>query len=266
MAQKLSILNRINRPSRYLGGELGSISKDPALVDVSMALAFPDVYEVGMSHLGFAILYHVLNSEEQIAAERVYAPWPDMEEQLRRNNLPLASLETDRPLGDFDIVGFTLQYELSYSNLLNMLDLAGIPRRRSERNAGHPLIVVGGPCAFNPEPLADFIDCAVIGDAEEAVVELCNLVRDGKKASLPRAELLVELGRIAVQQMRAPPRDVAADPLRLAAARGHAAIERDRRLGGDERHPALLEPHVGFVQPSSFVLQLADGNVDSGLS
>jgi radical SAM family uncharacterized protein/radical SAM-linked protein len=196
MAQKLSILNRINRPSRYLGGELGSISKDPTRVEVSMALAFPDVYEVGMSHLGFAILYHVLNGEEHIAAERVYAPWPDMEEQLRQNGLPLASLESDRPLGDFDIVGFTLQYELSYSNLLNMLDLAGIPRRHSERNESHPLIVVGGPCAFNPEPLADFIDCAVIGDAEEAVVELCNLVRDGKKASLSRAELLVQLRKI----------------------------------------------------------------------
>jgi len=197
MAQKLSILNRINRPSRYLGGELGSISKDPTRIEVSMALAFPDVYEVGMSHLGFAILYHVLNGENHIAAERVYAPWPDMEEQLRQNDLPLASLESDRPLGDFDVVGFTLQYELSYSNLLNMLDLASIPRRRSERNESHPLIVVGGPCAFNPEPLTDFIDCAVIGDAEEAVLELCNLVRDAKKSSLPRAELLVELGKIA---------------------------------------------------------------------
>jgi radical SAM family uncharacterized protein/radical SAM-linked protein len=197
MAQKLSILNRINRPSRYLGGELGSIVKDPAKVSISMALAFPDVYEVGMSHLGFAILYHILNGEEHIAAERVYAPWPDMEEQLRSSGAPLTTLETDRPLSEFDIVGFTLQYELSYTNLLNMLDLAGIPRRRCERNESHPLIVVGGPCAFNPEPLADFIDCAVIGDAEEAVVELCDLVNTGKKSALPRTELLKKLAAIS---------------------------------------------------------------------
>jgi radical SAM family uncharacterized protein/radical SAM-linked protein len=190
------ILSRISRPSRYLGGELGSIKKNPAGVDVSVALAFPDVYEVGMSHLGLAILYHVLNGLDWVAAERVYAPWPDFEEHLRATRTELASLETERPLRRFDVVGFTLQYELSYTNLLNMLDLAGIPRRREQRGENDPLVVVGGPCAFNPEALADFIDCAVIGDGEEAVVELCTAVRKAKKEGGNRAALLDRLSTI----------------------------------------------------------------------
>ncbi len=189
-------LPKVNRPSRYLGGERGSIRKDPARTEVAFALAFPDVYEVGMSHLGFAILYHIVNALDWAAAERVFAPWPDMEAQLRGAGRPLASLESDRPLGDFDIVGFTLQYELSYSNVLNMLDLAGIPRRREERGDNHPLIVVGGPCAGNPEPLADFIDVAVIGDGEEAVVELLAAVRAAKQAGENRAVLLERLAKI----------------------------------------------------------------------
>ncbi|WP_035058104.1 TIGR03960 family B12-binding radical SAM protein [Desulfuromonas sp. TF] len=190
------VLPRVSRPSRYLGGELGSLRKDPAQVDINFALAFPDVYEVGMSHLGFAILYHVLNGLEGVAAERVYAPWPDMEEHLRSSGAPLVSLESERPLGEFDIIGFTLQYELSYSNILNMLDMAGVPRRRRERDESAPLVVVGGPCAFNPEPLADFIDCAVIGDGEEAVVELCEAVRAGRAAGESRERLLERLAAI----------------------------------------------------------------------
>ena len=189
-------LPQISRPSRYLGGELGSVRKDPARTEVAFALAFPDVYEVGMSHLGFAVLYHVLNGLEWAAAERAYAPWPDLEEQLRGSSMPLASLESERPLGEFDVVGFTLQYELSYTNILNMLDLAGIPRRCEARGEDHPLVVVGGPCAFNPEPLADFIDCAVIGDGEEAVVELCEAVRESKRRGENRARLLERLSRI----------------------------------------------------------------------
>ncbi len=191
-----NILPRIARPSRYLGGEAGSIKKDPAQVEISLALAFPDVYEVGMSHLGFAILYDILNQRSWLAAERVYAPWPDMEEELRCADEPLRTLESERPLRAFDIVGFTLQYELSYSNILAMLDLGGIPRRRVERGGDDPLVVVGGPCAYNPEPLADFIDCAVIGDGEEAVVELCEAVRAAKAAGEDRARLLERLRRI----------------------------------------------------------------------
>ncbi len=158
-----------------------------------MALAFPDVYEVGMSHIGFPILYHILNSLEWAAAERVYAPWDDMAQLLRKNQQPLCSLESNRPLGDFDIIGFTLQYELSYTNLLGMLQLAGLPLRREEREANAPLIVVGGPCAFNPEPLADFFDVALIGDGEEAIVELAEAVRRSKQDSWSRQRLLEEL-------------------------------------------------------------------------
>jgi len=193
---KDKILNRIQKPSRYLGAELGSRPKDPAKVDISLALAFPDVYEVGMSHIGFAILYDLLNGLDWVAAERVYAPWPDLEQELRGAEEPLRVLESQRPLADFDIIGFTLQYELSYTNLLNMLDLAGIPRRRENRDGHHPLIMVGGPCAFNPEPLADFYDIAVIGDGEEAVVEVAETVRRGARGNWSREDLLRRLAGI----------------------------------------------------------------------
>ncbi|MDH3997308.1 MAG: TIGR03960 family B12-binding radical SAM protein [Desulfuromonadales bacterium] len=189
-------LYQLNRPARYLGGELGSVVKDPATVDISFALAFPDVYEVGMSHLGSAILYQVLNDQPWIAAERCYTPWPDREQQLRQEQRPLTTLENDRSLQQFDIVGFSLQYELCYSNVLTMLDLANIPLRATERDAQQPLIIVGGPCAFNPEPLADFIDCALIGDGEEAVVELCEAVRESKRAGENRPALLKRLAQI----------------------------------------------------------------------
>ncbi len=189
-------LTEVSRPSRYLGGELGSRSKSPEQVDLRMALAFPDVYEVGMSHIGFPILYRILNDLEGISAERAYAPWPDMAALLERDGAPLASLESGLPLADFDIIGFTLQYELSYTNVLWMLQLAGLPLRREQRSAEAPLIVVGGPCAFNPEPLADFFDCALIGDGEEALVELVETVRNARKEGLDRSEFLNRLAEI----------------------------------------------------------------------
>ncbi|MEA3362263.1 MAG: TIGR03960 family B12-binding radical SAM protein [Thermodesulfobacteriota bacterium] len=186
-------LIQVSRPSRYLGGELGSICKVDAGIEVRMVLAFPDVYEVGMSHIGFPILYNILNSLDWIAAERVYSPWADMEQWLRDHQQPLCSLESSLPLSQFDILGFTLQYELSYTNLLAMLDLGGIPRRREQRDEKAPLIVVGGPCAFNPEPLADFFDVALIGDGEEAVIELAELVRLSKQEDWNRKQLLQKL-------------------------------------------------------------------------
>jgi len=189
-------LLHVNRPARYLGGEAGTITKDHATVDIRFALAFPDTYEIGMSHIGSAILYHVLNQPEWIAAERAYCPWPDMEEMMRADNTPLASLESNTPLANFDIVGFSLQYELCYTNVLNMLNLSGIPQLRSQRDDSHPLIIVGGPCAFNPEPLADFIDCALIGDGEEAVLELSEAVRDSRKANETREQLYDRLRQI----------------------------------------------------------------------
>ena len=186
-------LIQVSRPSRYLGGELGSIRKDDSGIEVRMALAFPDVYEVGMSHIGFPILYNILNSLDWVAAERVYTPWADMEQWLCDHQQPLCSLESTLPLSDFDIIGFTLQYELSYTNLLTMLNLGGISPRREQRDEDAPLIVVGGPCAFNPEPLADFFDVALIGDGEEAVVELVELVRQGQQKNWSREQLLQQL-------------------------------------------------------------------------
>ena len=189
-------LTEVSRPSRYLGGELGSRSKSSEQVDLRMVLAFPDVYEVGMSFLGFPILYRILNDLDGVAAERVYAPWPDMAELLERDNAPLCSLESGLPLAEFDIIGFTLQYELSYTNVLSMLKLAGLPLRSADRKDNAPLVVVGGPCAFNPEPLADFFDCALIGDGEEALVELVEAVRSANKEGLSRSELLNRLASI----------------------------------------------------------------------
>ncbi len=186
-------LTRVTRPSRYLGGELGSVCKADVGIEVRMALAFPDVYEVGMSHIGFPILYHILNNLDWAAAERVYAPWADMAQWLEENDQPLCSLESNRPLADFDIIGFTLQYELSYTNLLGMLQLSGLPLRREQRSEGAPLIVVGGPCAYNPEPLADFFDVALIGDGEEAIVELAEAVRRSKQDGWNRQQLLEHL-------------------------------------------------------------------------
>ncbi|ABA89823.1 radical SAM domain iron-sulfur cluster-binding oxidoreductase, DUF2344-containing [Syntrophotalea carbinolica DSM 2380] len=189
-------LHQVSRPARYLGDELGSVRKDWQSIDVTLALAFPDVYEVGMSHIGLPLLYHAVNDLDWALAERVYAPWPDLEADLRKGGLPLTSLESRRALADFQILGFTLQYELSYSNVLNMLEMGGIPLRRDQRGEGDPLIVAGGPGALNPEPLADFIDCAVVGDGEEAIVELCQAVRASRLAGEERAALLRRLAAI----------------------------------------------------------------------
>ncbi|MBV5338321.1 MAG: TIGR03960 family B12-binding radical SAM protein [Deltaproteobacteria bacterium] len=184
----------VEKPARYMGGEMGSIRKDVA--DLRFALAFPDVYEVGMSHLGLKILYHILNGVEGIAAERVFAPWPDMEEQMRAAGVPLATLETSTPLADCDIIGFTLQYELSYSNILHMLRLSGIPLLASDRESSFPLIIAGGPCAYNPEPLALFFDAVLLGDGEEAVLEVALVVREAKVLGESKAQLLERLSEI----------------------------------------------------------------------
>ena len=189
-------LYQLNRPARYTGGERGSVCKDWAKVDVTFAMAFPDVYEVGMSHIGSGILYQVLNDKDWIAAERCYAPWPDREKQLRSANLQISSLESARPLSAFDIIGFSLQYELCYTNVLTMIDLSGVPLKSQERSDISPLVVAGGPCAFNPEPLADFIDCVVIGDGEQAVLDLCEAYRASKAAGDSRDRLLRKLSEI----------------------------------------------------------------------
>ncbi|MBP2649629.1 MAG: hypothetical protein H6Q74_454 [Firmicutes bacterium] len=177
-----SWLDNVTKPSRYTGNEWNMIKKDPATVSVSVALAFPDVYEVGMSNLGLKILYNILNRINDVVAERVYAPWVDMEAVMRQNDVPLYTLENMRPLTEFDVVGFTLQHEMSYTNIINMLDLAKIPLLASARDEHHALVIAGGPCAFNAEPLADFVDFFVLGDGEETIGEIANAVRTWKKS------------------------------------------------------------------------------------
>ncbi|HWP46888.1 MAG TPA: TIGR03960 family B12-binding radical SAM protein [Candidatus Limnocylindrales bacterium] len=190
------ILPLVSKPSQYLGGELNAIHKNWEETDLKVALCFPDTYEIGMSHIGLKILYHILNKQPGILAERVYAPWVDMEAEMRARGLPLFSLESHKPLNQFDIVGFTLQYELSYSNILNLLELGGVPLLASQRGANHPLVIGGGPCAFNPEPIADFFDAFVIGDAEEVILKLADTYRDWKKSRADKESLLLALSQI----------------------------------------------------------------------
>lgn len=180
----------VEKPARYMGGEMGSVLKTAA--DLRIALAFPDVYEVGMSHLGLRILYQVLNAQDGIAAERVYAPWPDMAAQMAAKQIPLATLENGTPLSVTDIIGFTLQYELSSTNILSMLRQSGIPLLASERDCRWPLVIGGGPGAYNPEPLASFFDAFLLGDGEEAVIEIANLVRDWKASGASDKQILLE--------------------------------------------------------------------------
>lgn len=181
----IDILSSVQKPARYTGGEFGSIIKPQAEVEATIALAFPDVYEVGMSYLGFKILYHLLNRQQGVQAERVYAPWIDMEAKMRERGIPLRTLETQKALSRCDIVGFTLQYELSYSNILNMLDLGGVPLLTRERGENDPFVIVGGPCVYNPEPLADFFDFAIIGEGEEVMHEVMACYMAWKRSGRP---------------------------------------------------------------------------------
>lgn len=176
------VLKQVLKPGRYTGGEYGQVVKDKNKVKARFAFCFPDTYEIGMSNLGVRLLYGVLNREPDIWCERVYAPWVDMEEKMRENHIRLYAHESGDPVRDFDIVGFTLQYELSYTNVLNMLDLAGIPLLSEERGEDCPIIVGGGPCAYNAEPVADFFDVFSIGEGEEALVEMTRLYIDMKES------------------------------------------------------------------------------------
>ncbi|MBP7223457.1 MAG: B12-binding domain-containing radical SAM protein, partial [Sedimentibacter sp.] len=179
----------VEKPARYVGSELNSVVKNKD-IDIRFAFAFPDIYEVGMSHTGLHILYHLLNSMENVWCERVFAPWTDMEEVLRKNKIPLYGLESKDELTAFDFIGFTLQYEMSYTNVLNMLDLGNIPIRSKDRDSRMPLVIAGGPCAYNPEPLHEIIDLFVIGEAEEVLPELINLYSDEKKKGYEKKSFL----------------------------------------------------------------------------
>ncbi|MEG0494962.1 MAG: TIGR03960 family B12-binding radical SAM protein [Eubacterium sp.] len=190
------VLPLITKPITYLGNEVNAVHKNKESIAIRYAFAFPDIYDVGMSHLGLKILYTLLNDQKDIWCERTFAPWVYMDEQMRENKIPLYALESMDPISSFDFVGFTLQYEMSYTNLLNMLDLAGIPLKSSDRTDSDPFIMAGGPCAYNPEPLADFIDIFVIGEAEESLLELMEAYRFWKKEGGSRIDYLKKIAGI----------------------------------------------------------------------
>ena len=178
------LLTEVALPGQYIGGELGSIVKHKDSVKGRLCFAFPDAYTIGMSNYGLQLLYAIMNRKDDWACERVFAPFPDMERALRKRNLPLYSLETHSPLHEFDVIGFTLQYELTYTNVLTMLNLGGIPLHCRDRTMEHPLVIAGGPSAVNPEPMSDFIDLFVIGDGEEALPAVCDFwleLRGGRR-------------------------------------------------------------------------------------
>ncbi len=191
-----SVFCDVEKPGRYAGGEWNERRKDPGRAAVKVVLAFPDVYEIGMSYLGQKILYGLINDRPEYLAERVYTPWPDFEGELRRRDVPLFSLENKIPLAEFDILGFSLLYELNYSNVLTILELGRIPRRSSQRTLGDPLVIAGGPAAFNPEPIAEYFDLFLLGDGEEAFLEIIEKYAGFKKQALRREDILKELARI----------------------------------------------------------------------
>ncbi len=192
---KKGLLPFVMKPGRYVGNELNATFKDHQ-GKLTIALAFPDNYEIGMSYHGLAILYHIINEQPDWVAERVFAPWVDAEEIMRKEGLPLFSLETHTPVREFDVVGFSLTYELNYTNVLNMLDLAGVPVRSAERDEQHPLVIAGGPCTLNPEPVADFFDLFAIGDAEEMTGEILRTIHESKTTGGKKRELLTTLSKI----------------------------------------------------------------------
>ncbi|WP_026475952.1 TIGR03960 family B12-binding radical SAM protein [Alkaliphilus transvaalensis] len=190
------LLYKVEKPARYLGNELNSVHKEVNDNTIRFAFCFPDIYEIGMSHLGMQILYHLLNSKEEVFCERVFSPAVDMEEEMRKNKIPLFALESREPIKEMDFVGFTLQYEMSYTNILNMLDLGEIPLYSKDRDENHPFVIVGGPCAYNAEPIADFCDIIILGEAEEVMVEVIDAYREFKNTSFSRRSFLEKIASI----------------------------------------------------------------------
>ena len=190
------ILLTIDQPARYIGGELNMVKKDPGAVDIRFAMCFPDVYEIGMSHLGIQILYDMFNRREDVYCERVYSPWPDLHRILKEQKIPLFALESQQPVRDFDFLGITIQYEMCYTNILQILDLSHIPLHASERGAEDPIVIGGGPCTYNPEPIATFFDLFYIGEGEISYDALFTLYKQCSGQGLAREEFLRRAARI----------------------------------------------------------------------
>ena len=184
------ILPRVQKPARYVGGEYNEVRKDPREVDFRFAFCFPDTYEIGMSNLGYRILYGILNDMPGVWCQRAFAPWGDMEEEMRAAGIPLYALESGDPVRDFDIIGFSVGYEMAYTAILNMLDLAGVPLRGEDRPGLTPLVIAGGTAMYNAEPVADFIDMALIGEGEDLLPEVVNLCRRAKAEGWDKPRLL----------------------------------------------------------------------------
>ena len=191
-----ALLDRVQKPARYMGGEMNAVIKDPSDVAIRYAFAFPDVYEVGMSHLGSRILYDIINKRPDALCERVFTPWVDMADLMRAEHVPLFTLESRSPVAGFDMLGVTLQYEMSYTNILEILDLSGVPLHSEDRTWAHPIVIAGGPCAFNPEPLYRFIDAFSIGDGEISTLETIDVVKQCKQEGVSRQECLRRLSRL----------------------------------------------------------------------
>lgn len=190
------ILLSVEKPARYIGNEVNAVNKDADKVDVRFALCFPDVYEVGMSHVGLTILYDLLNKREDTFCERVFSPWEDMDKQLRDNDIPLFTLESQDPVADMDLLGVTLQYEMSYTNILQVLDLAGIPFRSADRDDSFPILCAGGPCAYNPEPIAEFFDFFYIGEGENSLLEVVDIYKASKLAGESKVRFLERIAEL----------------------------------------------------------------------
>ncbi len=190
------ILMAVDKPSRYIGNEINMVVKDPDQVEIRFAMCFPDVYEIGMSYLGIQILYDMFNRREDTWCERVYSPWPDLDRVMREQNIPLFALESQSPIRDFDFLGITIQYEMCYTNILQILDLAGIPLLSRDRKKGEPFVIGGGPCSYNPEPIADFFDIFYIGEGEEKYAELLELYKEYRNSDMTRREFLIRVSGI----------------------------------------------------------------------
>jgi radical SAM family uncharacterized protein/radical SAM-linked protein len=242
-----SLLAQVARPGRYCGNEFNVTRKDWQGARLRLALAFPDLYEIGMSHQGLQILYHLVNQRPEWLAERVYAPDLDLEEALRRHGLPLFSLESRRPLDQFDVLGISLPYELCYSNILTILDLAGLPLRAENRTESHPLVIGGGPCAFHPEPVADFFDAILLGDGEEALPEMLTVIQRGKEAGSARQQVLAELAAVEgiyIPAFFAPRYDEAGNLLATEPLRPDLPPVRRRVLADLNQAPLAAPPLV----------------------
>ncbi len=242
------VTGEIEKPARYMGGELGSVQKKDALI--RFALCFPDTYEVGMSHLGSAILYELLNARTDTYAQRVYAPWTDMGEELRKNGEKLCSLEEDRPLCDFDMVGFNLSYEMCYTNVLYMLDLGGIPLLASERTDSSPVVIGGGSCVVNPEPVADFFDLFAIGDGEEVTGEICGLYARHKKKGFDRKAFLTEAAGIEgvyVPSLYNPGYNEDGTLKEIKAGAGAPVKIKKRTLSDFDGAPKVMRPILPYI-------------------